>query len=83
MATATLNYASAVSMTVTALNSNTSSTTAAWASAVVDNTSNKYLDALVQVVLDFANTAPANDKATSSSGGIESNLLLDRDLRVT
>jgi hypothetical protein len=37
----------------------------------------------VQVVLDFANTAPANDKATSSSGGIESNLLLDRDLRVT
>ena len=74
MATASLNYAAAVSMTVTALNSNTSSLTAAWASAVVDNTSNKYLDALVMVVLDYANTAPANDKATYvyAYGGLES-----------
>lgn len=74
MATATLNYAAAVSLTVTNLHSNTSSTTAAWASAVVDNTTNKYLDALVQVVLDYANTAPANDKATYvyAYGGIES-----------
>lgn len=74
MATATLNYAAAVSMTVTNLQSNTSSATAAWASGVVDNTTNKYLDALVQVVLDFANTAPANDKATYvfAYGGIES-----------
>lgn len=50
-------------MTVTNLHSLASSATAGWQSAVVDNTSNLYLDALVQVVLDFANTAPANDKA--------------------
>ena len=73
MATVALSYASAVAMTVTALHSNASSATAAWASAVVDNTSNLYVDALVQVVLDFANTAPANDKAVYvyAYGGIE------------
>lgn len=74
MATATINYAAPVSMTVTNLNSNSSSATNAWMSAVVDNTSNLYLDALVQVVLDFANTAPANDKAAYvyAYGGVES-----------
>lgn len=51
-------------MTVTNLHSLASSATAAWASAVVDNTSNLYEDALVQVVLDHANTAPANDKCS-------------------
>lgn len=69
----TLVYSSVQTMTVTNLHSNTSSLTAAWASAVVDNTSTIYIDALVQVVLDFANTAPANDKAAYiyAYGGIE------------
>jgi hypothetical protein len=55
-------YAAEQTLTVTNLHSLASSQTAGWQSAVVDNTSNLYLDALVQVVLDFANTAPANDK---------------------
>ena len=58
-----LVYGSVVSMTVTNLNSLASSATAGWQSAVVDNTSNLYEDAHVQVVVDFANTAPANSKA--------------------
>jgi hypothetical protein len=49
-------------MTVTNLHSKASSTTAGWQSAEVDNTSNLYLDTLVQIVLDFANTAPASSK---------------------
>jgi hypothetical protein len=71
---ATLVYGSVNTMTITGLNSNTSSPTAAWASAVVDNTSTIYIDALVQVVLDMANTAAANDKAiyVYAYGGIES-----------
>lgn len=63
MATRKLAYSDAVSMTVTNLNSLASSATAGWQSAVVDNSTDLALDALVQVVLDFANTAPANDKA--------------------
>lgn len=55
-------YSSATSMTVTNLNSLASSATAGWQSDVIDNTSNLYDDILVQVVIDFANTAPANDK---------------------
>src|SRR5687767_1697901 len=50
-------------MTVTNLHSLANSATAGWQSAVVDNTSDLFADALVQVVIDFANTAPANDKA--------------------
>jgi hypothetical protein len=57
-----LSYSAANSMTVTNLHSLASSTTAGWQSAVVDNTTDLYEDAHVQVVLDFANTAPANDK---------------------
>lgn len=74
MAESKLTYSTVQTMTVTNLHSNTSSTTAAWASAVVDNTSTLYIDALVQVVLDYANTSPANDKATYvyAYGGIES-----------
>jgi hypothetical protein len=49
-------------MTVTNLHSLASSATAGWQSAVVDNTSDLFMDSLVQVVLDFANTAPANSK---------------------
>jgi hypothetical protein len=63
MATVKEALANAASMTVTALNSLASSATAGWQSAVVDNSSDLAEDALVQVVLDFANTAPANDKA--------------------
>jgi len=60
-------------MTVTNLHSLASSATAGWQSAVVDNTSNLYLDAIVQVVLDFANTSPANDRAAYvfAYGGID------------
>jgi hypothetical protein len=67
-------YGSATAFTVTNLHSLASSTTAGWQSAVVDNTSNLYLDALVQIVLDFANTAPANSRGVYvfAYGGIES-----------
>lgn len=50
-------------MTVTNLHSLASSPTAGWGSASVDNTANLFLEALVQAVLDPANTAPANSKA--------------------
>ena len=64
----------AVSMTVTNLHSLASSATAGWQSAVVDNTTDEHLDALVQVKLDFANTSPANSKGVYvfAYGGIES-----------
>ncbi len=50
-------------LTVTNLHSLVSSETAGWESAAIDNTVNLFLDDLVQVVLDPANTAPANSKA--------------------
>ena len=61
-------------MTVTNLHSLANSATGGWQSDVVDNTSNLFLDAWLQVVLDFANTAPANSKAAIILGysGIES-----------
>lgn len=62
MATVALSYGAEQTMTVTGLQSLGNSATAGWQSAVVDNTSDLYVDALVQVVIDFANTAPANDK---------------------
>lgn len=49
--------------TVTNLHSLASSATAGWQGAVVDNTTNLYLDYLWMAVLDFANTAAANSKA--------------------
>lgn len=69
-----LSYGDLTTMTVTGLHSLADSLTAGWQSAVVDNTSDKYLDALVQVVLDFANTAPGADKKVYvfAYGGIES-----------
>lgn len=63
MTTLALSYSSVQTMTVTNLHSLASSATAGWQSAVVDNSSDLYLDSLVQVVLDFANTAPGSDKA--------------------
>ena len=67
-------YGSVQTMTVTNLHSLANSATAGWQSAVVDNTSNLYLDALVTVVLDFANTAAANSRQAFifAYGGIES-----------
>jgi hypothetical protein len=60
-------------MAVVALQSLASSATAGWQSAVVDNTSNLYLDAVVQIVLSTANTAPANSKGmfVFAYGGVE------------
>lgn len=51
------------SMTVTNLHSLASSATAGWQSAEVDNSASLYLAYRIQGVLDFANTAPANNKA--------------------
>jgi hypothetical protein len=55
-------YSSVTTMTTTSLQSLASSATAGWQSTVVDNSSDLYLDAHVQVVVDMANTAPANDQ---------------------
>ena len=61
-------------MTVTNLHSLANSATAGWQSAVVDNTSNLFLDALVMVVLDFSSGGPGSSKAAFlwAYGGIES-----------
>lgn len=69
----------AQTMTVTNLHSLASSATGGWQSAVVDNTTNLYLDSLVMVVLDFANTAPSAGKAAYvyAYGGIESGTYTD------
>lgn len=63
MATVKLWYQAEQTMTVTNLHSLANSATTGWQSGVIDNTSDLFLDVLVQVVIDFANTAPANDKA--------------------
>lgn len=65
------------SLTVTNLHSLASSATAGWQSAEIDNTSNLYLDSLVQVVLDFANTAAANSKCAYvfAASGLETGKL--------
>lgn len=50
-------------MTSTNLQSLASSATAGWGGGVVDNTSDLFLDVLVTITLDPANTAAANSKA--------------------
>jgi len=64
-------------LTVTSLHSLASSVTAGWQSAEIDNSSNLFLDQQVQVVLDFANTAPANSKCAYvfAAAGIETGKL--------
>jgi hypothetical protein len=57
-----LALSAAQTMTVTNLHSLASSATAGWQSDVVDNTTNLYEDAQVMIVLDFANTSPANSR---------------------
>lgn len=61
MASRSLLLSSATSLTVTNLHSLASSATAGWSGAEIDNTTNLYLDAQLQVTLDPANTAPGSD----------------------
>lgn len=56
-------FGTATSLTLTSFNSLATSATAGWQSDVIDNSSNLYLDALVEVELAAVNTAPANSKA--------------------
>lgn len=58
-----VSYGTLQTPTVTNLQSLASSATGAWASGAVDNTTDLFDDVIIQVVLSFANTAPANDKA--------------------
>lgn len=85
MATVALSYSAVQTMTVTNLHSNSNSATNAWTSAVVDNTTDLYLEALVQVVLDYANTAPANDKVAYvyAYGGVDTNSVLSGNVTGT
>lgn len=73
MATIKEALSSVNSMTVSNLNNLASSQTAGWQSDVVDNSTDLYVDAIVQVIVDMANTAPANDKAlyVYAYGGLE------------
>lgn len=61
MANVKLVYASPVTLTITNANL-AASVTAGWQSAVQDNSSNLYLDALAEWVLAAVNTAPAGTK---------------------
>lgn len=58
-----ITFGTDVQMTVTNLNSLASSQTAGWQSDRVDNTSLRAIDFQVNLKIDLANTAPANDKA--------------------
>lgn len=73
---ATVSYGASTAMTVTNLHSLASSATAGWGSAEVDNTSDLYFDAHVTVVLDPANTTPANSKAffVYAYGGVDTGM---------
>lgn len=62
MADVKLAYGTATNFTKTNANLATSAT-AGWMSNAIDNSSNKYLDALVTIELAAVNTAPANSKA--------------------
>ena len=62
MSTVKLTLQAEQTLVTTALQSLASSATAGWQSAVVDNTTDLFLDFDVQITLDFANTAPANSK---------------------
>jgi len=62
-ATVTQPDQSHTALTVTNLHSLSSSATAGWQSAVIDNRTTHALDYQVAVKLDMANTAPANDEA--------------------
>lgn len=61
MATRKVTFATSTALTIT-LNSLASSATAGRESTAVDNTTNRYLDALVQVTVTLQTGTPANDK---------------------
>lgn len=62
MADLKLAFGSLTAFTITNANL-ANSATAGWASNAIDNSSNKYLDALVSIELAAVNTAPANSQA--------------------
>jgi hypothetical protein len=63
MADVKIAYSSPTNLTLTSLNSLASSATAGWQSDAIDNSSNLYLDILIQAEIAAVNTAPANSKA--------------------
>lgn len=63
MTTVSINYGTDVQMTVTNLNNLSNSSTAGWQSDRVDNTSTLAVDYQINIKVDLANTAAANDKA--------------------
>jgi hypothetical protein len=62
MATMNVAYGTSTAITIT-LNSLASSATAGRESTAIDNSSNKYVDAVCQVTVKIATGTPANDKA--------------------
>lgn len=56
-------FGSVTSLTITNLNSLASSNTAGWMSAAIDNSSDKFLDFLVQAKIAAVNTAPSSTRA--------------------
>lgn len=56
-------FGSLINPTVTNLSGLGNSATAGWKSAAIDNSTNLYLDYLVQLTLTAVNTAPANNQA--------------------
>jgi len=62
-ASVTQTYSANTALTVTNLNSLGNSITAGWHSVLIDNRTTKALDYQINVKLDFAATAKANDEA--------------------
>lgn len=60
-----LTYGTETTITSTGLDSLANSATAGWGSGYIDNTTNLYLDISLNILLTFANTTPANNKAVS------------------
>lgn len=58
-------YGTETTITTTSLDSLANSATAGWGSGTIDNTTNKYQDIALNILLTFANTVPANNKAVS------------------
>lgn len=63
MATQNIAYGAYTSLTVTSLNSLANSATVGWQSDRISNLSTLAVDYEILVVLNMANTAPANDRA--------------------
>lgn len=78
-------FQSIQTLTITNFSGLASSATAGWQSAQIDNTSNLYLDSLMQFTNTAVNTAPANSKAVFffAFGGNASGVLTDFGAAVT